>query len=95
MKAVLVFDILRTTSFVKSSFQNVAASKVKEMMNRFNGDGGVIGIDKKGNIAKAFSSPQMSWASQNDDKYIHYGVNRGEYFKVRPAVFEQNKGVNL
>ncbi|XP_070506803.1 isoaspartyl peptidase/L-asparaginase-like [Chironomus tepperi] len=83
MKAVLVFDILRTASLTKESLNNVAAQKVKEMMDRYNGDGGVIGIDRNGRFAMAFSSPQMSWASQNSIDKIHYGVNPGENFITR------------
>jgi isoaspartyl peptidase/L-asparaginase-like protein (Ntn-hydrolase superfamily) len=84
MKAVLVFDILRTANLTRTSFKKTATKKVTEMMDRYKQDGGVIGIDKNGNIAKAFSSPQMSWAYQKSDRSIHYGVNPGEDFTTKP-----------
>lgn len=84
MKAVLVFDILRTANLTGMNFKETATKKVNEMMDRYKQDGGVIGIDKNGAIARAFSSPQMSWASQESEDSIHYGVNPGENFETKP-----------
>lgn len=50
------------------------------MTERFGGDGGVVAIDKDGNVGIAFSSEQMSWAYQKE-KTVHYGINRGDDFE--------------
>lgn len=79
MKAVLVFDILKRMEYLGEDIQTAAQTACDEMLARFDGDGGVIGIDKNGNVAVAFSSEQMSWAYQKADR-VFYGVNPGEAF---------------
>ena len=77
IKAVLVFDILKRMEHLGEGIQTAAQKACDSMTARFNGDGGVIGIDKEGNVGIAFSSEQMSWAYQKGDK-LFYGVNPGE-----------------
>lgn len=80
MKAVLAFDILKRMDYLGMDIQTASQSACDDMTERFDGDGGVIAIDKDGNLGIAFSSPQMSWAYQKADK-IFYGVNRNEVFE--------------
>lgn len=49
------------------------------MLKKFDGDGGVIFIDKEGYVGHAFSSEQLAWAYQRGNE-LHYGVNPGEDF---------------
>lgn len=49
------------------------------MAQRVGGDGGVIAIDRAGNLGIGWNSNQMSWAYGRDGE-LHYGVNRGEDF---------------
>lgn len=80
MKAVLVFDILKRMEYKGQTIQEAAQEACDSMTARFDGDGGVIGIDKEGNVGVAFSSEQMSWAYQKGNK-VFYGVNPGENFE--------------
>lgn len=77
MKAVFVFDILKRMEYLGESIQTAAENACKRMSERFDGDGGVIAIDKEGNVGIAFSSEQMSWAYQKGDILL-YGINPGE-----------------
>lgn len=77
MKAVLVFDILKRVEYLGQDIQKAADDACREMLERFGGDGGVIAIDKAGNVGIAFSSNQMSWAYQKGNQ-LFYGVNPGE-----------------
>ena len=80
MKAVLVFDILKRMEYLGKDIQTAAKEACDEMTARFDGDGGVIAIDKDGNVGVAFSSEQMSWAYQKGDK-VFFGVNPDEVFE--------------
>lgn len=82
MKAVLVFDILKRMEYLGEDIQSAAQKACDEMTKRFDGDGGVIGIDKDGNVAVAFSSEQMSWAYRKGEQ-VFYGVNPGEVFEEK------------
>lgn len=77
MKAVLVFDILKRMEYLGEDIQTAAETACSKMTERFDGDGGVIAIDKNGNVGIAFSSQQMSWAYQKGNT-VFYGVNPGE-----------------
>lgn len=77
MKAVLVYDIIKRMDFKSQDIESAAQDACDDMTEKFGGDGGVIGIDKNGNVAIAFSSEQMSWAYQKDDK-VFYGINPGD-----------------
>ena len=47
------------------------------MSRRVGGTGGVIVLDKMGNIGKHFTTERMAWASLQDQE-LHYGINPGE-----------------
>lgn len=79
MKSVLVFDILKRMEYLGEDIQTAAEFACNKMTERFDGVGGVIAIDKEGNLGIAFSSEQMSWAYQQGD-WVWYGVNPGDLF---------------
>lgn len=80
MKAVLVFDILKRMDYLGEDVQTAAETACYKMTERFDGDGGVIAIDKNGNVGIAFSSEQMSWAYQKGNK-VTFGINPGDQFE--------------
>lgn len=82
MKAVLVFDILKRMEYLGEDIQTAAQTACDNMTARFDGDGGVIAIDKDGNVGVAFSSEQMSWAYQKGDT-VYYGVHKGERLEYK------------
>lgn len=50
MKAVLNFDIIKRMEYLGQSLQDAATDACNEMTARFGGDGGIVGIDKDGEI---------------------------------------------
>ena len=52
------------------------------MSQRVGGTGGVIVLDKTGNIGKHFNTERMAWASIQGDK-LYYGLNPGENHMVK------------
>lgn len=80
MKAVLVFDILKRMEYLGENIQEASEKACENMSEKFDGDGGVIAIDKDGNVGVAFSSNQMSWAYQKGNT-IFYGINPGDFFQ--------------
>lgn len=75
MKSVLTFDILKRVEYQNQNISFAAQQACVDMLNRYGDDGGVIGLDKDGNVAIGFSSEQMSWAYQNNDQTVRYGLN--------------------
>ena len=52
------------------------------MSQRVGGTGGVIVLDKTGNIGKHFNTERMAWASIQDYK-LYYGLNPGENHMIK------------
>lgn len=50
MKAVLVFDIIKRMDYLGEDIQTAADTACRLMTERFIGDGGVIAIDRNGNM---------------------------------------------
>lgn len=81
MKSVLTLEILKRVQYTNQNLTQAAQEACDEMLQRWpDGDGGVIGVDKDGNVGIGFSSEQMSWAYQNEDNIVHYGINHGDNF---------------
>jgi isoaspartyl peptidase/L-asparaginase-like protein (Ntn-hydrolase superfamily) len=80
MKSVLVYDILKRFEYKGISLQQASQEACDEMEARYDDDGGVIGLDRDGNVAIGFSSDQMSWAYQSDSEIVHYGINPGDSY---------------
>lgn len=78
MKSVLTFDILKRVEYGNQNISYAAQTACDDMLKRYNDDGGVIGLDKNGNVAHAFSSSQMSWAYQNNDQTVRFGLHKNE-----------------
>lgn len=81
MKSVLVYDILMRHKYeAGKSMMQVAQESCDDMEARYDDDGGVIGLDKNGNVAIGFSSDQMSWAYQSEPENVRYGINPGDNY---------------
>lgn len=59
MKACLAYDILKRMQFLGENVQTASTESVKMMTDKFPGDGGVISLDKNGNVGIAFTSERM------------------------------------
>lgn len=51
--------------------------KLVEILSTFLGTGGVITIDKDGNVGKAFTTNKMAWAYQKC-KELKFGIRAGK-----------------
>ena len=59
------------------SAQMSSEESLSFMSERVGGTGGVIVLDKMGNIGKHFTTERMAWASLQDEE-LHYGINPGD-----------------
>ena len=78
----IVTSISLTTSSLGLDAQKAAESSLSFMSQRVGGTGGVIVLDKAGNIGKHFNTERMAWASIQGDK-LYYGLNPGENHMVK------------
>ncbi|XP_014778262.1 isoaspartyl peptidase/L-asparaginase [Octopus bimaculoides] len=66
---------------LEQGFDPDAAAKeaINFMLNRVNGCGGAIVLNKMGQVAVNFSTERMAWAWQNE-LALHFGLNPTEHF---------------
>jgi L-asparaginase / beta-aspartyl-peptidase len=79
MRACLAHDVVKRMDYLKENIQTASENACKHMLRDFKGKGGIIGIDKDGNLGIAFTSNQMAWAYQLDTE-IHYGIKQKDHF---------------
>ena len=72
-------DLHSITLLLGLSSQEAAESSLSFMSKRVGGTGGVIVLDKVGNIGKHFNTERMAWASIQNQK-LYYGLNPGEKY---------------
>ena len=65
--------------FLGKSVQEAAEKSLSYMATRVQGSGGVVVIDKHGNVGKHFTTERMAW-SWIKDKQLCYGLNPSEHF---------------
>ena len=59
MRSMLAYDIAALMEYRDLSLEEAARVAVMEKFTELGGDGGVIAIDREGNIAMPFNSPGM------------------------------------
>lgn len=67
-----------------NSLQGAAEDSLKYMKKRVRGCGGIISVDRKGNVGIAHSTPHMSWAKITEDQNIdevvcEFGLKQDEF----------------
>lgn len=67
MRGVTAYDISCLMEYKGLSLQDAANIAINERLTRLQGDGGIVGIDGKGNIAMPFNCEGMYRASKNQD----------------------------
>ena len=62
------------------------------MADRVHGFGGVIVLDKNGDVATPFTTERMSWAWVRDGT-LHHGINPGDDFveKIEESDIQNDK----
>ena len=69
---VVAYDISALMKYKKMSLKDAAHTVVKKTLVKAGGSGGIIGLDKKGNIAAVFNTPGMyrGWVDKNGNYTI-------------------------
>jgi len=68
MKAVTAYDISCLMEYKGLSLQQAAEYSIHDKLTKLGGDGGIVGIDQKGNIAMVFNCDGMYRASRNQSQ---------------------------
>lgn len=79
MRACLAHEVIKRMDYLDEEIQVAAEHACKKMLQDFKGTGGVVGLDRDGEVAMAFTSQQMAWAYQKD-KQLHYGIRRKDNY---------------
>ncbi|CAC5357271.1 ASRGL1 [Mytilus coruscus] len=61
------------------SVQEAAEESLSAMATRVQGSGGVVVVDKHGNVGKHFTTERMAWSWIKDNQ-LNYGLNPSEHF---------------
>ena len=77
MRYVVAYDIHARMAYGKESFQDAAYTVIMKTLKERGGSGGIIGVDKFGNIAMPFNTPGMyrGYAKPNEKKIYIYGTD--------------------
>lgn len=81
IKAGLGFDILKRVQYKGETINEAAQIACDLMLERHGGSGGVVAIDKNGDVGIGFSSNQMAWAYQKGNK-VFYGVDKDQTLEI-------------
>lgn len=79
MRACLAHEVITRIEYLNEEIQVASENACKKMLDDFKGTGGVIGLDKNGNVSVAFTSQRMAWAYQRDTT-LHYGIKKKDNF---------------
>lgn len=74
MRGVVAYDISAMMEYKKMSLEEAAKKVIQEKLTELGGEGGIIAIDNKGNIAMEFNSAGMYRAAMNKDGELTMGI---------------------
>lgn len=74
MRYVVAYDIHARMAYGQESFQDAASTVIMKTLKAKGGTGGIIGVDKYGNVAMPFNTPGMyrGYAKPNEKKIFIY-----------------------
>lgn len=78
IRAAVAHDISAQIEYKKVSLKEAAKNVVQQKLVALKGDGGIIAIDKYGNIQMEFNTPGMYRASINQKGDIYTGIYKDE-----------------
>jgi L-asparaginase / beta-aspartyl-peptidase len=79
MRACLAHEVIARMNYLGENIQLASENSCKKMLTDLKGTGGVVGLDKEGNISLAFTSQRMAWAYQKCST-LHYGIKKKDDF---------------
>ncbi len=74
IRGVVAYDISAMMEYKKMSLAKAAQKVIQEKLTELGGEGGIIAIDGKGNIAMEFNSAGMYRAAMNRDGILTIGI---------------------
>jgi L-asparaginase / beta-aspartyl-peptidase len=74
IRGVVAYDISAMMEYRKMSLQEAATAVIQDKLTELGGEGGIIAIDGKGNIAMEFNSAGMYRAAMNRDGELTLGI---------------------
>lgn len=74
IRGVVAYDISALMEYKGLSLQDAAKEVIQEKLPRLGGDGGIIAIDKNGNMAMEFNTAGMYRASMNSSGELYIGI---------------------
>jgi len=76
MRGVVAYDISAMMEYKKMSLEEAAKKVIQKKLTELGGEGGIIAIDNKGNIAMEFNSAGMYRAAMNKKGELTIGIYR-------------------
>lgn len=80
MRSCLAADVVKRMDYLKEDLNTACKNSCKRLKEDFRGTGGMVGIDKDGNIAVHFTSQRMAWAYQRGTK-LHFGIRQKDHYE--------------
>lgn len=74
IRGVVAYDISAMMEYKKMSLEEAAKKVIQEKLTELGGEGGIIAIDNKGNIAMEFNSAGMYRATMNKKGELTIGI---------------------
>lgn len=74
IKAVVAYDVFCLMEYKQQSLEEACNKVVKEKLVQIGGEGGLIAIDKLGNISLCFNSEGMYRASAGSNQALHVAI---------------------
>lgn len=88
IRGVVAYDISAMMEYRKMSLEKAAARVIQEKLTQLGGEGGIIAIDGKGNIAMEFNSAGMYRAAMNRNGDLTLGIYKENEGIEEPPVAE-------
>lgn len=79
MRACLAHDVVKRMEYLNESIQIASEQACKKMLEDFKGTGGIVGLDRNGNVSITFTSQRMAWAYQREN-ILHSGIKMRDDF---------------
>lgn len=79
MRACLAHEVIKRMDYLGEEIQVASQNACKKMLADFKGTGGVVGLDRDGEVSIAFTSQQMAWAYQKGSQ-LHYGIRKKDNY---------------
>ncbi len=74
IRGVVAYDISAMMEYKNMSLQEAASAVIQDKLTELGGEGGIIAIDNKGNIAMEFNSAGMYRAAMNKEGELTIGI---------------------